>query len=374
MEITKSLKTLPASDGFHMPAEFEPHKGTIMIWPERPGSWAYGAKDARIAFAKIAETVAEGEEVYMLAGPSSIGSARAALAGKSEKIHILPIETDDAWARDVGPTFVKNSRKEVRGISWRFNAWGGEVDGLYASWEKDDAAAEAICDALGYPVYDAGDFVLEGGSIHSDGEGTLLVTEACLLSPGRNPDLTKEEIEEKLCEYLGAKKVIWLKNGIWQDETNEHVDNVCAFVKPGEVVLAWTDDKEDPQYALSMEDIQILENEIDAKGRKFMIHKLPIPQTPVCIQEEDLKGLAFEPGEDTREAGERLAASYVNFYIANEAVLVPQFQDENDKRACDILGKLFPERKICPIDARAIIIGGGNIHCITQQIPVGNGK
>lgn len=374
MEITKSLKTLPASDGFHMPAEFEPHKGTIMIWPERPGSWAYGAKDARKAFVEIAQTIAEGEEVYMLAGPSSIESARVALSGKSEKIHILPIETDDAWARDVGPTFVKNSRKEVRGISWRFNAWGGEVDGLYASWEKDDAAAEAVCDALGYPVYDAGDFVLEGGSVHSDGEGTLLVTEACLLSPGRNPHLTKDEIEKKLCEYLGAEKVIWLKNGIWQDETNEHVDNVCAFVKPGEVVLAWTDDKEDPQYALSMEDFQILENETDAKGRKFVIHKLPIPQNPVCIQEEDLKGLVFEPGEDTREAGERLAASYVNFYIANESVLVPQFQDENDKLACDILGKLFPERKICPIDARAIIIGGGNIHCITQQIPAGDPK
>ncbi len=374
MEITKSLKTLPASDGFHMPAEFEPHKGTIMIWPERPGSWAYGARDARKAFAQIAETIAEGEEVFMLAGPSSIESAKAALSGKSEKIHILPIETDDAWARDVGPTFVKNSRKEVRGISWRFNAWGGEVDGLYASWEKDDAAAEAVCDALGYPVYDAGDFVLEGGSVHSDGEGTLLVTEACLLSPGRNPHLTKDEIEKKLCEYLGAEKVIWLKNGIWQDETNEHVDNVCAFIKPGEVVLAWTDDKEDPQYALSMEDFQILENETDAKGRKFMIHKLPIPKTPVCIREEDLKGLVFELGEDTREAGERLAASYVNFYIANESVLVPQFQDENDKLACDILGKLFPERKICPIDARAIIIGGGNIHCITQQIPAGDAK
>lgn len=239
------LKTLPAADGFHMPGEFEPHKGTIMIWPERPGSWAYGAKDARKAFAKIAEAIAEGEEVYMLAGPSSLASAKAAFSGKSEKIHILPIETDDAWARDVGPTFVKNARKEVRGINWRFNAWGGEVDGLYASWEKDDAAAEAICDALDYPVYDAGDFVLEGGSIHSDGEGTLLVTEACLLSPGRNPHLTKEEIEKKLCEYLGAEKVIWLKNGIWQDETNEHIDNVCAFVKPGEVVLAWTDEKED---------------------------------------------------------------------------------------------------------------------------------
>lgn len=130
------LKTLPAADGFHMPGEFEPHKGTIMIWPERPGSWAYGAKDARKAFAKIAEAIAEGEDVYMLAGPSALASAKAAFSGKPEKIHILPIETDDAWARDVGPTFVKNARKEVRGINWRFNAWGGEVDGLYASWEK----------------------------------------------------------------------------------------------------------------------------------------------------------------------------------------------------------------------------------------------
>ena len=198
------LKTLPAADGFHMPGEFEPHKGTIMIWPERPGSWAYGAKDARKAFAKIAEAIAEGEEVYMLAGPSSLESAKAAFSGKSEKIHILPIETDDAWARDVGPTFVKNARKEVRGINWRFNAWGGEVDGLYASWEKDDAAAEAICDALDYPVYDVGDFVLEGGSIHSDGEGTLLVTEACLLSPGRNPHLTKEEIDEAYEKNTGV--------------------------------------------------------------------------------------------------------------------------------------------------------------------------
>ena len=372
-------KILPVQDGYRMPGEYEPHRGCILIWPERPGSWRNGAREAKKAFADVIRAIAKSEEVYLAASGKTFSEAEK-LAQRLQTdealypIRVFTAETDDAWARDVGPTFVKNARKEVRGISWQFNAWGGEVDGLYASWEKDDAAAEAVCDALGYPVYDAGDFVLEGGSIHSDGEGTLLVTEACLLSPGRNPRLTKEEIEKKLCEYLGAKKVIWLKNGIWQDETNEHVDNVCAFVKPGEVVLAWTDDKEDPQYALSMEDYQILENETDAKGRKFVIHKLPIPEKPVCIQEEDLKGLAFEPGEDIREAGERLAASYVNFYIANEVVLVPQFQDKHDKLACDILGKLFPERKICPIDAQAIIIGGGNIHCITQQIPSGCGK
>ena len=368
------LKTLPASDGFHMPGEFEPHKGTIMIWPERPGSWAYGARDARKAFAQIAEAIAEGEDVFMLAGPSSIESAKAAFSGKSENIHILPIETDDAWARDVGPTFVKNARKEVRGISWQFNAWGGEVDGLYASWEKDDAAAEAVCDALGYPVYDAGDFVLEGGSIHSDGEGTLLVTEACLLSPGRNPRLTKEEIEKKLCEYLGAKKVIWLKNGIWQDETNEHVDNVCAFLKPGEVVLAWTDNEDDPQYVLSKACLDYLESECDAKGRKLVIHKLPIPDVPICVTKEELEGYCFEEGEDVREEGERLAASYVNFYFSNGAVVMPEFGGENkesDVRAQEIMKKLCPEREIIAVDARDILTGGGNIHCITQQIPEG---
>ena len=368
------LKTLPASDGFHMPGEFEPHKGTIMIWPERPGSWAYGARDARKAFAQIAEAIAEGEDIFMLAGPSSIESAKAAFSGKSENIHILPIETDDAWARDVGPTFVKNARKEVRGINWRFNAWGGEVDGLYASWEKDDAAAEAVCDALGYPVYDAGDFVLEGGSIHSDGEGTLLVTEACLLSPGRNPRLTKEEIEKKLCEYLGAKKVIWLKNGIWQDETNEHVDNVCAFLKPGEVVLAWTDNEDDPQYVLSKACLDYLESECDAKGRKLVIHKLPIPDVPICVTKEELEGYCFEEGEDVREEGERLAASYVNFYFSNGAVVMPEFGGENkesDVRAQEIMKKLCPEREIIAVDARDILTGGGNIHCITQQIPEG---
>ena len=155
-----------------------------------------------------------------------------------------------------------------------------------------------------------------------------------------------------------------------QDETNEHVDNVCAFIKPGEVVLAWTDDERDPQYAFSAEDLKVLEQETDAKGRKFRVHKMLIPKKPVCITEKELAGYVFEEGEDTREAGERLAASYVNFYIGNKVVLVPQFGDEHDVLATDLLQKLFPEREIVPIFAREIIIGGGNIHCITQQIPV----
>ena len=366
------LHTIPAADGFRMPGEFEPHRGCIMIWPKRPGSWNYGAKKAREAFKRVAWAIAESEEVFMLAEPDVEENAREMLSGNpGHGIHVIRMESDDAWARDVAPTFVVNGEGTVRGIDWEFNAWGGTVDGLYAHWEKDDLVAEKVCGELGYDCYEAHPFVLEGGSIHSDGEGTVLVTAACLLSGGRNPKLTKDEIEKKLCAYLGAKKVIWLEHGIYNDETNEHVDNICAFVRPGEVVLGWTDDENDPQYAMSKSCLDILENETDAMGRKIKVHKLPIPKTPICVTEEDLGGYEFEDGEDTREVGERLAASYVNFYISNGGVVVPQFGDEHDKTAVEILGTVFPERKICSIPARDILLGGGNIHCITQQIPQG---
>ncbi len=378
------LKTIPGEDGFHMPGEYEPHRGCVMIWPVRPGSWPYGAHEAQQKFAEVARVIAESETVWMLVPPGQSRKVRKEICREGteasaseqavpglERIHLLEIETDDAWARDVGPTCVVNDAGEVRGIDWQFNAWGGAADGLYAHWEKDNQAAEEICAALGIGCYDAQHFVLEGGSIHADGEGTVLVTEACLLSAGRNPQMTKGQIEETLKQYLGAEKVIWLPRGIWQDETNEHVDNICTFIRPGEVVLAWTDDREDPQWKLSHASLQVLERETDAKGRKILVHKLPIPQTPVCITEEELAGFVFEEGEDIREAGERLAASYVNFYLSNEAVLVPQFSDAKDGEAVQILDRLFPDRKIVPIDARPIIVGGGNIHCITQQIPLG---
>lgn len=363
----EKLKSFPAADGFYMPGEFEPHWGCIMIWPIRPGSWPFGARKAREAFARVAEAIADSEQVIMLADEDGKKSAKEML---SDRIQVVVMESDDAWARDVGPTFVVNKERSVRGIDWRFNAWGGTVDGLYPDWKKDDLLARCFCERFGYPVYDAGHFVMEGGAIHSDGEGTVLVTESCLLSPGRNPSLSKLQIEERLKGYLGAKKVIWLKAGIYQDETNEHVDNVCAFVRPGEVVLAWTEDRQDPQYEMSLADLQILERETDAAGRHFKIHKLPIPQKMVCMTTEEISGFSFEPGEDEREEGERLAASYVNFYIANGGVIVPQFGDDHDAEAVRILGDCFPERRIYPVYARDIIVGGGNIHCITQQIPL----
>ena len=368
-----------------MPGEFEGHKGTLMIWPVRPGSWTNKGKEAKKVFTEIARKIAEHEELYMLAYDGYVDEAAAALDAdeivyapgdvkvlktpSKHKISVLAIKTDDAWARDVCPTFVRNDDGNICGTGWCFNAWGGSFDGLYADYENDAKAAFNVCEYLDIDFKDARDFVLEGGSIHSDGEGTLLVTESCLLSKGRNPELSKQQIEDRLKKELGVSKVIWLPYGIYNDETNEHVDNVCAFVRPAEVLLAWTDDKSDPQYAMSAADLEVLENETDAKGRKIKVHLLPIPEKHVCITEEELNALEAEPGEDEREYGERLAASYVNFYIANGLIVYPRFGDVNDDRAQRILEECFPDREVYGIDARPIIVGGGNIHCITQQIP-----
>ena len=359
-----------------MPGEFETHRGTVLVWPVRPGSWPYDGKEAKRKFAEIAGILSRHERVWMLADADHVREAEAMLAEACDGAgkcgyQVLEIPTDDAWARDIGPTCIVDDQGSVLGIDWQFNAWGGSFDGLYSDWRKDNAAAAKICREIGLDVVDAQDFVLEGGSIAADGEGTVVVTACCLLSEGRNPDLSKEQIEARLKEMLGAEKVIWLPNGIYNDETNGHVDNIFAFTAPGEAVLAWTDDENDPQYPMSLEDLQVLTRETDARGRKIKVHKLLIPSTPICIQPEDLQGYRFEPGEDEREAGERLAASYVNFYIGNEAILVPQFGDVNDRNAVELLRELFPDRKVWPIEARCILVGGGNIHCITQQIPLG---
>lgn len=364
------LRTLPTADGFTMPAEFATHSATVLIWPVRPGSWGRDPSVAQRAFLDVIREIAKEEDVHLLAGAEDAAAARAAVADLP-RITVHEIESDDAWARDVGPTFVTDGRT-LRGISWRFNAWGGTVDGLYANWDKDDAVAAALCEALGVDCYDAGDFVLEGGSIHVDGEGTLLTTEACLLSAGRNPNLTREQIEQKLADYLGIRKVLWLPRGIYLDETNEHVDNVCAFTAPGEVVLAWTDAETDPQYPLSKACLDYLNGVTDATGRKLKVRLLPIPDHPILCTEADCAAYDFAPGEDMREPGDRLAGSYANFYIANSAVLVPQFGGENaasDAHALAILREAFPTRRVIGIDARAILLGGGNIHCITQQVP-----
>ena len=365
-------------DAVRFPAEFEQHLGTLMIWPERPGSWGKDISGAERAFTDVMANILKRERLFLIVSPGKKEYVKDRLAllcadgiPDPGNLTIIEMETDDSWARDTGPTYVFCSGKRIA-VNWLFNAWGGTYDGLYADWSLDKEVAVRFASFMGDEILDAEPFVLEGGSIHTDGEGTLLVTESCLLSPGRNPDLTRQEIEAKLKECLGISKVLWLPRGIYNDETNEHVDNVCAFIRPGEVVLAWTDNEDDPQYELSKADLEYLSGVTDSKGRKIRVHKLPVPDVPVCCTKEDIDNYVFEPGEDEREVGERLAASYVNFYFANGCALVPQFGGDNaesDKRAVRILKELLPEKEIVPIDARAILLGGGNIHCITQQIP-----
>ena len=358
------INSTPKADGYRMPAEWEQHYGCIMIFPERSDSWQYGAYAARKAFVKVASVIAESEKVTVCASDKQYENARRMLP---PNIRIVEMSSNDSWARDYAPTFVTNGN-DICGINRGFNAWGGLVDGLYFPWDKDNRMARKICDLYDKDMYDFGHFILEGGSIHVDGEGTCITTEACLLSEGRNPNLSKTEIENYLRELLNVEKIIWLKNGIYNDETNEHVDNICAFVKPAEVVLAWTDDKNDPQYEMSRSCLEILERETDAKGRKITVYKLKCP-SPVTITAEECEGLDTMDFEPTRTPGERLAASYVNFYIANSAIVMPFFGESADEPAWELLQSLFPERKVIPIAARDILIGGGNIHCITQQIP-----
>lgn len=360
------LNSEPRQDGFFMPAEFSEHYGCILIFPERSDSWSYGGYAARKAFCEVCEAISQSEKVTVCASEKQYENARGML---SPRIRVVEMSNNDAWARDYAPTFVVDGKGGIRGINWSFNAWGGLYDGLYFPWDLDDKMARKICDLYDIDMYDESGFVLEGGSVHTDGEGTLITTEACLLSRGRNPDMTRIEIEEKLKKTLGVKKVIWLRNGIYGDETNEHVDNICAFVKPGEVVLAWTDDKNDPQYEFSRSCLDIIENETDAKGRRIKVNKLKLPR-PVVVTKEDCGGLDTCGFKPARNEGERLAASYVNFYISNKAVIMPFFGDEADELARETLSELFPTRKVVPVYARDILIGGGNIHCITQQIPV----
>ncbi|KRL22339.1 agmatine deiminase [Lentilactobacillus kisonensis DSM 19906 = JCM 15041] len=361
----QTLQSNPKQDGFRMPAEFEPHQGVYMLWPTRPDNWRNGAKPAQRTFANVAKAIAQFEHVTVGVADDQYVNARHLLPAEVE---VVELSSNDAWVRDCGPTIVTNQAGERRGIDWHFNAWGGLVDGLYFPWDKDDRVAQKITELEHLDRYRLDDFVLEGGAIHVDGEGTLITTEECLLSKGRNPELSKSQIENLLKEYLNVSKVIWLKHGIYLDETNGHVDNIANFVRPGVVALAWTDDQSDPQYQISKENEAILRQATDAKGRPIRIERLTVPQ-PITITKAESEGVDAVAGTLPRRAGDRLAASYVNYYTANGGIVFPMFGDLNDQKAQATLQRLYPDRKIVGVYAREIILGGGNIHCVTQQIP-----
>jgi agmatine deiminase len=359
-----TLDSTPKADGFRMPAEYEPHDGCWMIWPERPDNWRLEAAPAQAAFAAVAEAIAAAEPVTVGASDAQFERARAAL---SPAVRVVELSSDDAWMRDTGPTFVVEGGGERRGVDWGFNAWGGREGGLYVSWERDERVAAKVLEVEGAGRYRA-PLVLEGGSIHVDGEGTVLTTEECLLNRNRNPELSREEIEGRLLEYLGAEKVLWLGRGVVADETDGHIDNLACFARPGLVLLTWTDDQSDPQHEVSADARKRLEAARDAQGRPLEVVLLPSPG-PLSAGAEEAAGVQPVPGTQPRLPGDRLAASYANFYLANGRVVMPLLDQRRDEEAAAILAATFPEREVVGVPAREILLGGGNIHCITQQVP-----
>ncbi len=349
-----------------MPGEFETHSRCWMLWPERKDNWRLDAVPAQKAFLAVANAVSLFEPVFMGVSKKEFENA-AKFLSLNPNITLVEMESDDAWMRDVGPTFLKNHLGEVRGIDWGFNAWGGLSGGLYFPWNKDEKIARSVMESSHVSGYKA-PIILEGGAIHSDGEGTLLTTEQCLLNPNRNPSLSKEMIESILKQYLGVTAVIWLGQGVVADETDGHVDNICCFSKPGEVLLHWTDDPLDPQHEISQDALKRLSKARDAKGRPIIVYKLHQPG-PLYMSEQESKSIVKISHGMRREKGSRLAASYVNFYIANNGIIMPVFDDPHDDAAVALVKSVFPERKIIPVKAREILLGGGNIHCITQQQP-----
>jgi agmatine deiminase len=364
-----TLDSTPAADGFRMPGEFEPHDGCWMAWPERPDNWRLGAKPAQAAFAAVAEAINASDPVTMAASDAQYEHCRASLPAS---IRVVEVATNDAWMRDTGPTFVLDGEGRRRGVDWRFNAWGGLDGGLYFPWDRDDRVAQKVLEVERAERYRA-PFVLEGGSIHVDGEGTVLTTEECLLNPNRNPALGRGEIEALLYDYLGAERVLWLDRGVFGDETDGHVDNIVCFARPGVVLLTWTDDESDPQYPISCDALSRLESATDARGRALEVIRLPAPG-PIVIGASEAAGVDAVAGTLPRRAGDRMAASYVNFYIAATRVVFPLLDERFDDEAAEILAGCFPGREIVGVPAREIILGGGNIHCITQQVPAASAE
>jgi agmatine deiminase len=332
----------PLADGYFWPAEWEPHRQTWMCWPARAECFGGGEAMllAKQAYARVARAISSFEPVTMAVSPGEAAEAKLATGGKAE---IAEMALDDSWARDFGPTFL-HGPKGISGVQWKFNAWGGK----YHPFASDATFARRVLERANLSVYQA-PLVCEGGAIATDGEGTILTTEQCLLNPNRNPGLSKEDAEELLRAYLGARQVIWLGDGFADQETDGHVDNIACFAGAGRVLIA-ASVKGHPDQAPLQEAMRRLKTARDAKGRALEIVELPQPET----MRLDWRGTLS-------------AASYVNFYLVNGGLIMPAFEDAHDESARAVLAQCFPG--IVQIEARAILEGGGGIHCITQQEP-----
>lgn len=334
--------------GFFMPAEWEQHERTLIEWPvEASLVWTDNYKEVCQGYANIIIAISEFEKVTLIVNEDSIEEAKK-FCGDKAQYCIIP--HNDGWCRDNGPTFLWNQNKQLSAVNWKFNAWGER----FIPYDLDNEVAPKVLAHFKVPYQNA-PIVLEGGSIHVDGEGTLLTTEECLLNKNRNPHMSREQIEEEVKRHIGVTKTIWLKRGLSGDETDGHVDNIACFARPGVILLQTCSDSKDPNYEITKENLEILKNSTDACQRKFEV--IEIPQAPARYYKDI-----------------RLTLSYLNFYIVNNGIILPVFGGEaaeTDKGAEEILKKVFPERKIVTVDGMALIKEGGNVHCITQQMPAG---
>ncbi|WP_114860576.1 agmatine deiminase family protein [Azospirillum brasilense] len=335
--------TTPAAEGFTMPGEWARHTRCWMAWPCRPETWPEGAFDAAAAaYTDVARAISRFEPVTMVCDPADVADASLACG---PGVEILPLPISDSWIRDTGPSIVTDGKGQVAGVHWRFNAWGGN----YPDSAKDQQVGRLMLDHLGLRRFEA-PLVMEGGSFHVDGEGTLLTTEQCLLNPNRNPNLGKAEIEELLKEHLGISSVIWLGEGYQDDETDGHIDEIALFVKPGVVMAITTDDPGDANFKAFQDNLDRLKRARDAQGRELEV----IPVRQPARRDEN---------------GVRLTLSYTNLYIANGGIVMPAFEDSADDEAFRIVRRAFPDREVVQVPALDIVRGGGGIHCITQQQP-----
>ncbi|MNJ44172.1 Agmatine deiminase [compost metagenome] len=337
----------PKALNYTMPPEWSQHERTYISWPIQD-SMVYPEQYEAVcaAYAEIIEAIAEFEPVTIVINPADEQLVCSFV--KQDNVTLLPIQHNDAWLRDNGPTFIQNSEGKVAGVNWKFNAWGGK----YSPWDLDDAVAPQILKQAGITQFDA-PLVMEGGSIHTDGEGTILTTEECLLNENRNPELSREQIEAYVKDFTGSEVIVWLERGLSGDETDGHVDNIACFVAPGKVIIQVCDDPQDENYAITQTNLAILEQATDAKGRKLEIVKL---QQPPRVDYED----------------SRLTLSYLNFYFVNGGIILPVFGGSaahTDQMAIDTLSSLFPDRRIRTINGMGVIKEGGNVHCTTQQMP-----
>ncbi|MDD4319211.1 MAG: agmatine deiminase family protein [Candidatus Peribacteraceae bacterium] len=341
----------PAQRGFRMPAEWEPHEGTWLSWPYNLGTWDGHLEGAEQAFADIISVLTRHESVHLLV-PNAEVRLHAEAKLRERNVHATnlsfhEIESGDVWIRDYGPIFVKDARGKVAYTKWGYNAYG-KPDEYADLLIGNDVPGKMPLD--GFERFDTG-LILEGGSIDVNGAGTLLTTESCLLSLTRNPHLDKTGIEKALGDYLGIKKVLWLSEGIAGDDTTGHVDDITRFVGETTVVTAIEEDPRDPNHKPLAENRKRLETMTDALGRSLDVIALPMPQ-PFDVE------------------GRRMAATNLNFFVANGVVLVPIYDDPSDEKAIEALGKCFPDREIVGIDCRKLIWGFGSIHCATQQQPL----